>query len=101
MLNRCSSQQLSPTMCRQRSKDTDSMCQEGRSPVTEPDDGLDLARQIANSYRGNGPLRPASSRRRTRPVQPARGKNEDPSTIGDLLGPVGRNQGWADKLDAQ
>lgn len=69
--------------------------------MTDSDDGLDLARQIANSYRGNGPLRPGGPRKRSRPVQPARGKNEDPSTIGDLLGQVVRNQGWSDKLDDQ
>lgn len=65
------------------------------------DDPLDLARQIARSYRGKGvPGRPAP-RRRGRSVAPSRGRNEDPSTIADLLGQVVRNQGWADKLDDQ
>lgn len=69
--------------------------------MTESDDGLDLARQIANSFRGNGPLRPAGTRKRSKPVQPARPKNEDLSTIGDLLGQVVQSQGWSDKLDDQ
>lgn len=69
--------------------------------MTDSDDGLDLARQIANSYRGNGPLRPPGTRKKARPVQPARAQNEDLSTIGDLLGEVVRNQGWSDKLDDQ
>jgi predicted nucleic acid-binding Zn ribbon protein len=68
------------------------------------DDHLDLARQIAKSYRGKGapgfPSGPGP-KKRTRPVRPARGKNEDPSTIGDLLGEVVKNQGWTEKLDDQ
>lgn len=69
------------------------------------DDPLELARRIAQSYRGTGgPLgtgRGSTPRRRSRPVQPARGKNEDPSTIADLLGRVVQQQGWAEKLDDQ
>ncbi|MCD9199383.1 DUF721 domain-containing protein [Aeromicrobium wangtongii] len=65
------------------------------------DDPLDLARQIANSYRGKGTPGSPGPRRRSRPVKPARPRNEDPSTIADLLGEVVRNQGWADKLDDQ
>lgn len=69
--------------------------------MTEPDDGLDLARQIANSYRGTGGPRSTAPRKRARPVKPARAKNDDPSTIGDLLGQVVQNQGWSEKLDDQ
>ncbi|MCL3817137.1 DUF721 domain-containing protein [Aeromicrobium wangtongii] len=65
------------------------------------DDPLDLARQIANSYRGKGTPGTPGPRRRSRPVKPARPRNEDPSTIADLLGEVVRNQGWTDKLDDQ
>jgi predicted nucleic acid-binding Zn ribbon protein len=65
------------------------------------DDPLDLARQIANSYRGKGAPGAPGPRRRSRPVKPARPNKEDPSTIADLLGEVVRNQGWADKLDDQ
>lgn len=65
------------------------------------DDPLDLARQIANSYRGTGaPTGPTRSKKRARQV-PSRARNEDPSTIGDLLGQVVRNQGWTEKLDDQ
>nr|WP_255670311.1 DciA family protein [Aeromicrobium wangtongii] len=60
-----------------------------------------MARQIANSYRGKGTPGSPGPRRRSRPVKPARPRNEDPSTIADLLGEVVRNQGWADKLDDQ
>ena len=67
------------------------------------DDPLDLARQIANSYRGGGKGAPGgpAPKKRNRPAKPARGKNEDPSTISDLLGEVVKNQGWADKLEDQ
>lgn len=65
------------------------------------DDPLDLARQIANSYRGKGTPGVAGPRKKSRPVKPARAKNDDPSTISDLLGEVVKNQGWADKLDDQ
>jgi predicted nucleic acid-binding Zn ribbon protein len=68
--------------------------------VSEPDP-LDLARRIADSYRGKGTPTGAGPRRRTRPVTLARARNEDPSTIADLLGQVVRNQGWAEKLDDQ
>ncbi len=67
------------------------------------DDPLDLARQIADSYRGKGqgsPAGPARSKRRG-PVKPSRAANEDPSTISELLCQVVRNQGWAEKLDDQ
>lgn len=69
--------------------------------MTEPDDGLDLARQIANSYRGTGGPRSTTPRKRARAVKPARAKNDDPTTIGDLLGQVVQNQGWSEKLDDQ
>lgn len=65
------------------------------------DDPLDLARRIADSYRGkNTPVTPGP-KKRSRPVKPARIRNEDPSTIADLLGQVVSNQGWSDKLDDQ
>jgi predicted nucleic acid-binding Zn ribbon protein len=67
------------------------------------DDPLELARRIANSYRGEGKGSPgaATPKRRTRPVRPARAKNEDPSSIADLLGQVVRDQGWAEQLADQ
>lgn len=69
--------------------------------MTDSDDGLDLARQIANSYRGTGGPKSTTPRRRSRPVKPARAKNDDPTTIGDLLGQVVQNQGWSEKLEDQ
>ncbi|MET0766309.1 MAG: DciA family protein [Aeromicrobium sp.] len=65
------------------------------------DDPLELARRIANSYRGKGTPGAPIPKRRTRPVRPARAKNEDPSSIADLLGQVVRDQGWAEQLDDQ
>ena len=68
------------------------------------DDPLELARRIAQSYRGPGAsAAPGTSRprRRTGPVKPSRAKNEDPSPISDLLDQVVRNQGWTEKLDDQ
>lgn len=67
------------------------------------DDPLELARRIAQSYRGKGtPGAPGPApRKRARPVRPARAANDDPSTIADLMGQVVRNQGWTEKLDDQ
>lgn len=68
------------------------------------DDPLELARRIAQSYRGEGKGtgRPGPvPKKRSRPIKPSRAKNEDPSTIADLLGQVVRNQGWTEKLDDQ
>ncbi|KAA1380352.1 DUF721 domain-containing protein [Aeromicrobium fastidiosum] len=68
------------------------------------DDPLELARRIAQSYRGEGQGagRPGPGpKKRSRPIKPSRAKNEDPSTISDLLGQVVRNQGWTEKLDDQ
>lgn len=66
------------------------------------DDPLELARRIAQSYRGQGaPGAPAPRKRSRRPAPPPRAANDDPSTISDLLGQVVRNQGWSEKLDDQ
>jgi predicted nucleic acid-binding Zn ribbon protein len=67
------------------------------------DDPLELARRIANSYRGSGKGTPGApaQKRRVRPARPSRAKNEDPSSIADLLGQVVRDQGWAEQLDDQ
>lgn len=65
------------------------------------DDSLDLARQIANSYRGKGTPGTPFPKRRSRPVKPARPQKEDASSIADLLGQVVRDQGWTDRLDDQ
>lgn len=65
------------------------------------DDSLDLARQIANSYRGKGTPGTPFPKRRSRPVKPSRPQKEDASSIADLLGQVVRDQGWTDRLDDQ
>ncbi len=70
--------------------------------MTDPDepDALDLARQIADSYRGGKPgaTRP---KRRNRPVKPARPQRGEPSALGDVLGELVNNQGWTEKLANQ
>lgn len=67
------------------------------------DDPLELARRIAQSYRG--PANPGAARsaprRRSAPAKPSRAKNEDPSPISHLLDQVVRTQGWAEKLEDQ
>lgn len=65
------------------------------------DDPLELARRIANSYRGKGTPGAPVPKRRSRPVKPARPKNEEPSSIADLMGQVVRDQGWTEQLDDQ
>jgi len=66
-----------------------------------PDDGLDLARDIARSYRGKGAPVPPSTKRRVRPAKPARAARDEPSRLADLLGEVVNDQGWDERLAAQ
>ena len=68
---------------------------------TPADDGLDLARDIARSYRGKGTPVGPPSRRRVRPAKPSRAKRDEPSMLGDLLGQVVDDQGWDERLAAQ
>lgn len=71
------------------------------SDAPEPRDGLDLAREIARSYRGkNVPQRPGP-KRRVRPAKPSRDRRDDPSPLADLLGQVVNDQGWDERLSAQ
>jgi predicted nucleic acid-binding Zn ribbon protein len=65
------------------------------------EDPLELARKIADSYRGKGTPGMPAPRRRSRPVRSSRPKNEDPSSIAELLGQVVRDQGWQEQLDDQ
>lgn len=72
----------------------------------EPDDdGLGLAREIADAYRRPGAVPGAKGPRRRRrppPVDDARRQPQDePQGIADLLGKVVRQQGWGDRLDSQ
>jgi len=77
--------------------------------VSEPDepadDGLGLAREIADSYRRPGavPGAPGGRRRRRPPVDDSarREQHDEPQSIGDLLGKVVRQQGWSERLDSQ
>jgi predicted nucleic acid-binding Zn ribbon protein len=65
------------------------------------DDGLDLARQIARSYRGKGVPGQQPRKRTVRPVKPVRESREDASPLSELLDQVVQNQGWTDKLADQ
>lgn len=64
-----------------------------------PDD-LNLAREIADSYRRKTGSVPPSSVRRTRPAKPSRPTRDDPSPLGEVLGEVVRDQGWDEQLAA-
>lgn len=66
-----------------------------------PDDGLDLARDIAKSYRGKNSPVPPPGKRRVRPAKPARAARDEPSSLADLLGEVVNDQGWDERLAAQ
>lgn len=68
---------------------------------TEPDrDPLDLARRIADSYRGGGqPIQPRRQRK-ARP-SPRRAGREDPTDLASVLGEVVRERGWDERLAAQ
>jgi predicted nucleic acid-binding Zn ribbon protein len=62
------------------------------------DDPLALAREIADSYRGNGA--PAPQKRRRKP-SPRRSSREDPVPIADVLGDLVRERGWDERLTTQ
>lgn len=66
-----------------------------------PEDGLGLAREIADSYRGKASPIPPSGKRRVRPARPARAQRDEPSLLADLLGQVVDDQGWDERLSAQ
>ena len=68
-------------------------------PPDEPD-SLDLAREIADSYRGGTPTGPARRRRRPRP-SPRRSKRDDPARLADVLGEMTRERGWDERIQAQ
>ncbi len=65
-------------------------------------DGLDLARDIADGYRGAAPKQPP--RRTTRPgapPPPKRASRDDPESVSQILGKLISDQGWEDNLSAQ
>lgn len=65
-------------------------------------DGLDLARDIADAYRGAAPKQ--DRRRAKRPGTPApskRASKDDPETLSNFLGKLIADQGWEGNLSAQ
>ena len=83
------------------SRATGSGWPEGRSSVSDPDDGLDLARQIAKSYKGKATPGTPGTKRKVRPAKPSRDKNEDATPLSELLSQVVQNEGWDEKLSQQ
>jgi predicted nucleic acid-binding Zn ribbon protein len=65
------------------------------------DDGLDLARQVAQAYGRKAPGTDAGRRRRVRPARPTRETREDASPLSELLDKVVQDNGWEDKLADQ
>ena len=68
-------------------------------PTDEPD-SLDLAREIADSYRGGTPSGQGRRRRRPRP-SPRRARRDDPARLADVLGEMTRERGWDERIQAQ
>lgn len=73
-------------------------------PSPEPPDrgdGLDLARDIANAYRGSGPQRARPARGRRKPQAIKRAARDDPEPLARFLGKLISDQGWEENLSAQ
>ena len=70
--------------------------------MSDPDepDPLDLARDIAESYRGGDPVESRPRRRRS-PRPPRRTKRDDPARLADVLGEMTRERGWDERIQAQ
>ncbi len=65
-------------------------------------DGLDLARDIADGYRGTAPKQPPRRTRRPGAPPPAkRASKDDPEPLSQFLGKLIADQGWEDNLSAQ
>lgn len=65
-------------------------------------DGLDLARDIAQAYRGAAPKQqPRRTRRPGTPPPAKRTSNDDPESVSRILGKLIADQGWEDNLSAQ
>jgi predicted nucleic acid-binding Zn ribbon protein len=67
---------------------------------TDEPDPLDLARDIADSYRGATPVEQPRRRRRTRPPS-RRTRRDDPARLADVLGEMTRERGWDERIQAQ
>lgn len=71
--------------------------------MDEPDDALRLAREIADAYgpRSQQPDGPdQAGKKRRRPTRTVRPQREDATSVGDVLGELVQEQGWADQLAA-
>ncbi len=70
--------------------------------MSDPDepDPLDLARDIADSYRDATPAEQPRRRRRTRPPS-RRTRRDDPARLADVLGEMTRERGWDERIQAQ
>ena len=66
----------------------------------EEPDPLDLARDIADSYRGATPAEQPRRRRRTGPPS-RRTRRDDPARLADVLGDMTREKGWDERIQAQ
>lgn len=66
-----------------------------------PDDGLELARDIADSYRGRAPKQAPRRASRSGPVPAKRASRDDPDSVANFLGKLISDQGWEDNLSAQ
>ncbi len=64
-------------------------------------DGLDLAREIADSYRTSAPKNPRRARKKAAPPSAVRASKDDPETLGRFVGKLISQQGWEDNLSAQ
>jgi predicted nucleic acid-binding Zn ribbon protein len=71
---------------------------EPTSGEDEPDP-LDLARDIADAYRGGTPTGPPR-RRRPSKASPRRRKRDEPARLADVLGEMTRERGWDERIQA-
>lgn len=72
------------------------------SDPEDPNDPLDLARDITDRYKRGGAPAPKGQRRR-RPPPPVgpRQRREDAVPISEVLGDLIRDRGWGKQIDAQ
>lgn len=74
------------------------------TPESTPDqpDGLELAREIADSYRTSAPKNPRRAHRKpTKPAPAKRASKDDPEPLGRFIGKLISQQGWEESLSAQ
>ena len=66
-----------------------------------PKDGLELAREIANSYRTSAPKNPRRTRKKPAAPSARRASKDDPEPLSHLMGKLISQQGWQENLSAQ